>query len=480
MESKIIKRFMKDHEGEEITKHEGNFSSLVWGTACLLIYSPLLKKYFKGDFGSLALLLEGKKGIGFFNFDKYKESTRQALEKYLNRKKEFIELKDFEQIQKKVNNLYKEGSPEKLKKMGDKELELFITKSFELLRDWQVITLFSEALDEEIVKEYLDKLKENIDLKEFFEMASLVDFESFIASRDKTLIKFDKKNFYNIQWVFGSYLYCPPLEECKKLYSEMIHELGGKEQLKEGSQQLEKEIKDNKQIVINYKKKLSGKLKDLFEFIKITMYIRDVRKKESYEGVAVMSNSIREMFLRLKLNQDNVIYTVYDDFKTGDYREPDFKEKLEKRKKGFIIYFGRKKSEIDYVDFNEAKQEIYREMFGVNEDINEIRGNIANKGYAKGEAKIILSASDFSKFGEKDILVTSMTRPEFVPLMKKASAVITDEGGITSHAAILSRELNKPCIIGTKNATNILKDKDLIEVDANKGIIKILEKSNEN
>ena len=72
-----------------------------------------------------------------------------------------------------------------------------------------------------------------------------------------------------------------------------------------------------------------------------------------------------------------------------------------------------------------------------------------------------------------------MTRPEFVPLMKKALAVVTDEGGITCHAAIVSRELRIPCITGTKNATRILKDGDLIEVDADNGVVKIIKRANE-
>ena len=69
-----------------------------------------------------------------------------------------------------------------------------------------------------------------------------------------------------------------------------------------------------------------------------------------------------------------------------------------------------------------------------------------------------------------------MTRPEFLPAMKKASAIVTDEGGITSHAAIVSRELGIPCIIGTKNATEILKNGDLVEVKANHNMVVILEK----
>jgi len=74
--------------------------------------------------------------------------------------------------------------------------------------------------------------------------------------------------------------------------------------------------------------------------------------------------------------------------------------------------------------------------------------------------------------------VTGMTRPEFVPLMKKASAIVTDEGGITSHAAIVSRELGKPCVIGTQVATQILKNGDFVEVDADAGVVRIINPEN--
>ena len=79
-----------------------------------------------------------------------------------------------------------------------------------------------------------------------------------------------------------------------------------------------------------------------------------------------------------------------------------------------------------------------------------------------------------SKFKKGDVLVTRMTRPEFLPLVKKTSAIITDGGGVLCHAAIIARELKIPCIVGTKIATQILKDGDLVEVDANRGVIKKL------
>ena len=70
-----------------------------------------------------------------------------------------------------------------------------------------------------------------------------------------------------------------------------------------------------------------------------------------------------------------------------------------------------------------------------------------------------------------------MTRPEYLPVMHLAAAFVTDEGGIASHAAIVAREMKKPCIIGTKIATQVLKDGDLVEVDAEKGIVTVLERA---
>ncbi len=69
-----------------------------------------------------------------------------------------------------------------------------------------------------------------------------------------------------------------------------------------------------------------------------------------------------------------------------------------------------------------------------------------------------------------------MTTPDYVTAMNKAIGFITDEGGVTCHAAIIAREMKKPCIIGTKNATQILKDGDLVEVDTDNGIVKVIKK----
>lgn len=100
-----------------------------------------------------------------------------------------------------------------------------------------------------------------------------------------------------------------------------------------------------------------------------------------------------------------------------------------------------------------------------------LQGLPASPGIATGAVKIILDLSHLNKIQKGDILVTKMTTPDFVPAMKRATAIITDEGGMTAHAAIVSRELGIPCIVGSRKATSILSDGQVITVDAKRGVV---------
>ncbi|MBI5224516.1 hypothetical protein HY989_01465 [Candidatus Micrarchaeota archaeon] len=104
--------------------------------------------------------------------------------------------------------------------------------------------------------------------------------------------------------------------------------------------------------------------------------------------------------------------------------------------------------------------------------IQELKGQGASPGKVIGKVALILSITEISKVKRGDILVASSTMPAFVPAMEKAAAIVTNEGGLLSHAAIISREFGKPCVVGTKIATKVLKDGDLVEVDANKGTVR--------
>lgn len=110
------------------------------------------------------------------------------------------------------------------------------------------------------------------------------------------------------------------------------------------------------------------------------------------------------------------------------------------------------------------------------EVVTELKGAVAFKGVVRGKAKIVMIAHEIGKVEEGDILVAPTTAPSYIVGMKKAVGFIADEGGITSHTAIVAREMKKPCIIGTKIATKVLKDGDLVEVDAERGVVKIIER----
>jgi len=140
------------------------------------------------------------------------------------------------------------------------------------------------------------------------------------------------------------------------------------------------------------------------------------------------------------------------------------KEKPSSWKAGYTIFYG------------EDAKKIFNAIFSkVNKD--EIKGQVANAPISimRGEVQVILNTYK-QRFIPGKILVTTMTRPDFVPITRQAKAIITDEGGLTSHAAIISRELGIPCIIGTKIATKVLKDGDLVEVDASAGVVRKLSK----
>jgi len=144
---------------------------------------------------------------------------------------------------------------------------------------------------------------------------------------------------------------------------------------------------------------------------------------------------------------------------------------LRSNKQGIFIYekgiwrFITKKQEIEDIT-KMLKKETNQEK--------QVKGMKASPGIVQGIARIILSRADLHKIKRDDIMIAIVTDPVYTPFMKKCKAIVTNEGGITSHSAIISRELKIPCVIGTKHATEIFKDGDLIEVNGNTGIVKLL------
>lgn len=112
----------------------------------------------------------------------------------------------------------------------------------------------------------------------------------------------------------------------------------------------------------------------------------------------------------------------------------------------------------------------------VPQGLSEIKGLPVSRGRVRGMVRIVHSPKEIGKIKEGEILVAPMTSPDFIVAMRKAVGIVTDEGGITSHAAIVSRELGIPCIVGTRIATKVLRNGDFIEVNGNHGLVKIIKR----
>ncbi len=104
-----------------------------------------------------------------------------------------------------------------------------------------------------------------------------------------------------------------------------------------------------------------------------------------------------------------------------------------------------------------------------NDDL--IKGIVAHSGKAQGKVKVVLTDDQVGKIQKGDILVTDRFSPLLKNKINQVAAIVTDLGGLTDHPAKIARELKTPCIVGTKNATQILKDGDMVEVDAEQGIV---------
>ncbi len=189
-----------------------------------------------------------------------------------------------------------------------------------------------------------------------------------------------------------------------------------------------------------------------------------------------------EIARRSNLRMSDLFFYTYDEMIKLLNGQKVKKDVIAKRRKGYaLISLKDRKILLTGEKFKKIYKEVYKEVINKGKKAKEIMGQVAMKGKAKGKVRIILHnkrdiSKELAKFKKGEILVTEMTRPDTVLVCRKAAAIITDEGSITSHAAIISRELKIPCVIGTKTATQVLKDGDLVKVDAVKGMVEIIKR----
>ncbi|MDD5489094.1 MAG: PEP-utilizing enzyme [Candidatus Moranbacteria bacterium] len=230
-----------------------------------------------------------------------------------------------------------------------------------------------------------------------------------------------------------------------------------------------------KQRALSKKLKITRKENYYFETARLFTHLKGYRIEVRHRYSWALDQIFSELGRRLNLPLTFFRYATREEIISAATKKSFPSETVSKRKQKMLYVFKNLKGsfiKIDSVDKN-FQSLLEDEKIEASEAIS---GQTAYSGRAIGKVKILEHEKDVAKIRKGDILVTFATTPDFLPAMIKASGFVTDQGGITSHAAITARELKKPCIIGTKIATKVLKDGDLVEVDADKGVVKIIKK----
>jgi phosphohistidine swiveling domain-containing protein len=217
----------------------------------------------------------------------------------------------------------------------------------------------------------------------------------------------------------------------------------------------------------------AGTLRQLSDGVARCIWWQDERKKYIFQYVGTIDRLAREFERRAMLKPRTYDFAYYWEVKLRPTEA--FLRELSRRSRWFATRLQGKGG----ADVSGARARRVVNMFWnipKSPMLHELRGvpTYAAKRPVRGRVFIIRSHADLKRFPKGRILIAAMTAPEYVVAMRKASAIVTDTGGITSHAAIVSRELKKPCIVGTLHATRLLKTGDRVEVNANKGIIRKL------
>jgi len=443
---------------------------------------------------SSSVVAQHKDNYGWFYFEKEKinKSAAESLEKLLS-DTSFIDdviYKNTINQGQKLFKIFKELKNKKFK--TTKQQAVSLIKEFISIVDIQVGMNYIAVLDLEnhtysnYLKKYLDKktkgskLQTNIVMEKLLTPVNLSQTQLLRIELLKLVLKNNgEKELKTIHknWEWLNYGYRGPalsLSYFKQLYSELTDKKSG---------ELKKELND----LLSYEQKIKKEKQKLFNSLKIDLKHQNfikalsllsflkVYRKDCLFLIVYLTYKIINNFNK-SIKQENLFYlTIAEAIKLIQGNLEITKQELVKRERNSVYIANENKILFDeeadkFIDNNVQRND------EVNQGVNFLDGSTACLGetgdWVNGEVKIINRPSDLEKMNQGDILISVGTTPELLPAMKKASAIVTDHGGITCHAAIVSRELNIPCLIGTKYATKIFKDGDNVVVCPRHGYIK--------
>ncbi len=365
--------------------------------------------------------------------------------------------KDYVNIFLRIFQGYNLSQPE-VPAVCEEELKNLISiKSDNLAEVFSIITTPSKMSF--IKQEELDWLKLLLEIKEYGLIPEI---------RDKIKLHSDKYGWISTQENL-------PFLDVRHFISLVKEDNHNKETIRKNIDEIKnkpKQIKNKRKNILNKLKneKIKQHSKTLRKAGHLRLLLRLAWTKTSYFS----RNLFTEIGNRIRLTYEETRYCFPEEIKDALINnkalgENNINERMEK----YLMILN--DGELEFYTTEKAEEIKNREIVKEEIKTNEVKGSCANPGFVRGKVKIIHSHVDdqlkeVKKMQQGEILVAGNTKPQLIVACRKASAIVTDEGGITCHAAIVSREFGIPCIVGTSIATKVFKDGDIIEVDAAKGI----------
>ncbi len=344
------------------------------------------------------------------------------------------------------------------------------------LEQWLRDALEARIVDIEERNRALNILSAPVDLTFYRqEEKALIEIGHLPKPQQHAALERHAKHYF---WIYNSYLETNVLDV--NYFAKELRRLQ-----KDGTEKVYRDITTSKNRIRKEKNGLIKRyLLDAFtrrvvRFLERYTIWQDIRKKENFLGDHYVSLLLTEIARRKKISVRLARQLMPDELVEFAMTKTAarWKSVMQKRlSQPTVLAFAGRRQRI--LSRNETKTFLRQYHSSQADNQNAVlQGIVASGGkskYFRGIARVIHSSKEIRRVGKGEILITGMTAPDYVVAMKRAGAVITDQGGLTCHAAIVSRELGIPCIVGTKFATKVIKDGDTVEIHGGRGIVKII------
>jgi phosphoenolpyruvate synthase/pyruvate phosphate dikinase len=450
------------------------------------------KKMFSPGWPANYSLYKGDRYSFVCDYDLLYKNGKTIFAKFILNDKFFIKsYQRWQAVAKKFAAINSKITPANLKKLNKDQLYKTILSWYKFYANefWglgllpEIANFGGEVLLEEIVKAGLIPADKFVTVMEKLSAPEALSFyqneereliKLYLVKNQSSLTKALLKHQQKYYWLLNSYhatRVLPPsyfLKRLKKLSKSQAR-------LKLGEiNKFPKLAKLEKQRIIK-KYNLSRQTLKVAQRLAFCIWWQDNRKSYIFQANHTIDVILRELAGRYKVNLEDLHYYNFNQIiRLG---KDGYKLSIQQAKqhKAYFVVEWRPQAPTRYV-FGSKAAKIFNK-YQSDKKINQLTklvGQPVSAGVARGRVRVILSPRQAGECKKGDILVTTMTSPDFIVAMRKAAAIVTDVGGLTSHAAIVSRELGIPCIVGTGLATRVLKTGERVEVDANHGLVRKL------